>query len=188
MKPPDVTTLDAAVAVVVVTSTTPQDLLPAEQKLDSLDEFNKQCFDESMGWTFKVDDAQVGTLFKQRTNAIAVFKAKMREMNREETLTHPLLKLFLDGKCSRKAGWLRKGCDDKLSDEDTYRILLLLAQLMFANIDTHGLHLDNVIGHTFNVAERTINKLKNKKSVATKLFQSSKQLQSTQTKLMISPL
>jgi hypothetical protein len=176
MKPPNVTNLDTddrspAVAVGVVT---PQDLLPSE-KLDLFDEF-KKCFDASMGWSFKLDDAQAGKLLKQ-TDA-TMFKAKTREMKIENTATHPLIKLFLDGKRSRKAGWLRKDGGARLSDDDAHRIEL--AQTMFASMDMHGLGLQDTIGHAFNVTGTTIHRLKDK-TVAAKLFQSSKQLQSSGT-------
>jgi hypothetical protein len=181
MKPPNLTNIDtddraAAVAVVV----TPQDLLPAE-KLDWFDLFEefKNCFDASMGWIFKLDDTQVGKLLKQ-TDA-TMFRATLREMKIENTANHPLLKHFLDGKRSRKAGWLRKdgGISRILSDDDTHCIEL--AQIMFASIDTYGLSLNDTIGHAFNVTGEAIHRIGKNKTVAAKLFQSSKQLQSTRT-------
>jgi hypothetical protein len=102
MKPPNETidNIDRTAAIAVVV--TPQEL-PSE-KLDSFEEFKKRL-DESMEWTFKLDDTQVGKLFKLSDGKM--FRVKIREMNIVKTATHPHVKLFLDGKLSRKAGRLR---------------------------------------------------------------------------------
>ena len=110
-----------------------------------------------MGWTFKSDDTQAGKLLKQAD--ATMFRATIRDMKIENTATHPLLKLFLDQKRSRKAGWLRKdgGSGRALSDNGTHRIEL--AQTMFASMDARGLSSIDAIGHALNVTIKTVHRL-----------------------------